>query len=74
MKDMTGKRHAKCGGTFEEYNIWEDMKCTKCGAPTERYIYTKAEQAERNIIEIDTLRKQVAELEGKLAQIKGIAA
>lgn len=38
MRDILHTKHEGCGGTFEEINIWEDIECTKCGEPSERYV------------------------------------
>ena len=46
MKDMLRTIHEGCGGTFREVNIYEDIRCDKCGQGTKRYIYTPEEQFE----------------------------
>lgn len=51
MKDILHTKHKNCGGSFVEINIYEDIECDKCGQSSERYIYTKKEQADRDATE-----------------------
>ncbi len=46
MKDMLKTIHEGCGGTFDYWNIYEDIRCDKCHQGTKRYIYTPEEQLE----------------------------
>ena len=66
MKDMLNTIHEGCGGTFREVNIYEDIRCDKCGQGTPRYIYTKEEhlkllkQEEVRLIElINGLKRKI---------------
>ena len=72
MKDMLKTIHEGCGGTFREVNIYEDIRCDKCGQGTKRYIYTPEEQFERLKRENRELKDTIRKLVDKIDHAKTV--
>ena len=72
MKDMLNTIHEGCGGTFREVNIYEDIRCDKCGQGTKRYIYTPEEQFEMLKKENRRLKDTITRLLDKIDHAKTV--
>ena len=72
MKDMLKTIHEGCGGTFREVNIYEDIRCDKCGQGTKRYIYTPEEQLEKLKHENRELKDTITRLLDKIDHAKTV--
>jgi len=70
MKEMLNAKHEGCGGTFREWNIYEEIRCDKCRQGTKRYIYTKEEQFEKLKAENNRLKVKIKRFEEMLEQIR----
>lgn len=72
MKDMLEAIHEDCGGTFREVNIYEHIRCDKCGQGTKRYIRTPEEQFEMLKLENRRLKDTITRLLDKINNAKTV--
>ena len=71
-KDMLKTIHEGCGGTFREWNIYEDIRCDKCRQGTKRYIRTLEEQFEMLKQENRELKDTITRLLDKVDNAKKV--